>query len=490
MSEAFIPSTGIKERPRRPPVRRPANRLRRRSLQEKLTVMCGLVSALTVSLIAIFMLRFQEQAAKNTLRQRASELTASLESAAITAALADDFAVVIARMKELVSESPDLRYLVLTRADGRSFSVRDGRQWDENWLGGRWTPSAESPPEGEMVENEISGGSRVYHHTLRLHVSGQPWGWLHAGLSLEPYEASVSRLWQMTGLICGGTFLLSAFASYLLARNLTKPIRSLQQFAQRVAAGTLDSRIALKSDDEIGDLAESLNTMMDSLDHSQGKLRQSLQEQAALREKDVLLREIHHRVKNNMQMLASLMRLQARGSQDETTRKFFRESEARIRSMGLIHERLYQAENLATIHMPGYLETLTSELMRVGGGSQTLPQLRLEAEPISLGIDTALPCGLIVTELVQNALKYATAEGRPGLIIVGLRRNEDKSLTLVVKDFGPGLPADFDPGRCTSLGMRLVRLLTEQLHGSITHTDDQGLRVEINFRESIYRERL
>ena len=112
---------------------------------------------------------------------------------------------------------------------------------------------------------------------------------------------------------------------------------------------------------------------MASLSLSQEKLRQSLSEQAALREKDVLLREIHHRVKNNLQMLSSLMRLQSRTVEDEHTRGILRESEARIRSMGLIHERLYQSEHLSSIHMPDYLGTLTAELLSMAGGPPGAP---------------------------------------------------------------------------------------------------------------------
>jgi two-component sensor histidine kinase len=171
-----------------------------------------------------------------------------------------------------------------------------------------------------------------------------------------------------------------------------------------------------------------------------------------------------------------------------------RESEARIRSMGLIHERLYQSEHLSSIHMPDYLGTLTSELLSVAGGPNgARPRLLLGVAAIPLDIDTALPCGLIVTELVQNALKYAfpTPEAAAaGCLNVSLGRCGQGTLSLVVMDNGVGLPPGFDPSTSRSLGMRLVKMLADQLHGRMSLSHQGGLRVEIVFRESVYRERL
>jgi two-component sensor histidine kinase len=293
---------------------------------------------------------------------------------------------------------------------------------------------------------------------------------------------------EITGVVAGGTFLLAALASYLLARHITEPIRSLQRFAHRVAAGAPAARVDIRSGDEIGDLAESINTMITSLALSQERLRQSLEEQSTLREKDILLREIHHRVKNNMQMLSSLMRLQARRASTTEAQQILRESEARIRSMGLIHEKLYQSESISAIDMHGYLKTLTDEILRMAGGPGSR-EIRIEIGNVALGLDTALPCGLIVTELVQNSLKYAFPDGRDGVILIRLTRI-GQQFSLLVWDNGIGFPDDAKPTRGNSLGMRLVRMLTDQLHGELSMDGRQGTRVEITFEEPEYRERL
>jgi two-component sensor histidine kinase len=454
--------------------------------------MGGIVAAVTVGILAAFMLKFQGRAIKNDLEDRAQAIGRDLQAPAITAALADDYAVIIEAMKERLLATSEARYIVLSLRDGRAFVVERPQQWREQTLKGPdWQP-ADTDRGGRLTRTELAGG-RVFHASMPIHAAGQPWGWIHVGLALEHYEASLRGLWQITGLVCGGTFLLAGLASFVCARNLTQPIRAVQQFAQRVAAGTLSTRLDLHTHDEIGDLAESLNTMMTSLSLSQEKLRHSLSDQASLREKDVLLREIHHRVKNNMQMLSSLMRLQSRTVEDDKTRAILRESEARIRSMGLIHERLYQSENLSSIHLPGYLGTLTEELISMAGPPGSRPRLQLGVAPFSLGLDTALPCGLIVTELVQNALKYAfpgPGAAMRGHIAVSLGRNHDGTLSLVVMDDGVGVPPGFDPLAGRSLGMRLVKMLADQLHGRVLFSGEGGVRVEVNFRESIYRERL
>lgn len=465
----------------------------RPSLQRKLTYLCGTVAAVTVAILAVFMLKSQGRAIKNDLAQTAESLGRDLQTPAITAALAEDYAVVIEAMKHRILETRDVRYLVLSRPDGRAYVVERPQRWREQSLvGPDWQP--QGPPDGGRLTRTELSDTRVFHASMPVQAAGQPWGWIHVGLALEHYEASVRSLWQITALVCGGTFLLTGLASFVCARNLTQPLRAVQQFAQRVASGTLNTRLDLRSDDEIGDLAESLNTMMASLSLSQEKLRLSLSEQAALREKDVLLREIHHRVKNNLQMLSSLMRLQSRTVEDDHTRGILRESEARIRSMGLIHERLYQSEHLSSIHMPDYLGTLTAELLSMAGGPPgTRPRLQLGVAAIPLDIDTALPCGLIVTELVQNSLKYAfpgPAAAAAGHIAVSLGRDGQGSLSLVVMDDGVGLPPGFDPLACRSLGMRLVKMLADQLHGQMSLRSEGGVRVEIIFRESVYRERL
>jgi len=220
------------------------------------------------------------------------------------------------------------------------------------------------------------------------------------------------------------------------------------------------------------------------------KIKESMGQEASLREKETLLREIHHRVKNNMQILSSLIRLQVRQADSEHLKDVLCESEARIRSMGLLHEKLYQSDSVSDIDLHGYLRTLTNEILRMNNRSGAKVEIRLAVEDIRLGLDTALPCGLIVTELVTNSMKYAFPDRRDGVILVAVSCAGEGEHSLVVWDNGVGFPADFDISKSKSLGMRLVNMLTAQLNGQVVTTGDRGTRTELRFKESQYKRRI
>ena len=201
---------------------------------------------------------------------------------------------------------------------------------------------------------------------------------------------------------------------------------------------------------------------------------------ASLAEKEVLLKEIHHRVKNNLQIVSSLIDLQASETADETVREMFRECRNRVRSMAMIHERLYSAEDLARIDMAQYLSTLTNDLARSYAFSSPHRGLRLEVDQVFLDVERAIPCGLIVNELVSNALKYAFESEAVGEIVVRLTP-ESGGLELTVSDNGVGFPAEVDYRDTQSLGLRLVNSLVHQLDGEIDMPAGEGTSFVILF---------
>jgi PAS domain S-box-containing protein len=188
---------------------------------------------------------------------------------------------------------------------------------------------------------------------------------------------------------------------------------------------------------------------------------------ASLKEKEVLLKEIHHRVKNNLQIVSSLLYLQSRKTSDDQALCVLRESQARVRSMALIHEKLYQCDDLANIDLADYVRSLTTYLLNSYGAAYHRVNLRINVESTPLGLDRAIPCGLIINELVSNALKYAFPDGRHGEILVDLLRDGEGKLILVVKDDGVGLPENLDIADAPSLGLQLVGTLVKQLDGTI-----------------------
>ena len=202
---------------------------------------------------------------------------------------------------------------------------------------------------------------------------------------------------------------------------------------------------------------------------------------ASLSEKETLLREIHHRVKNNLQIIASLLYLQSEGAQDEETQKLFQESRDRIKSMAIVHEKLYRTTELARVELKSYLESLTSYLLRSYAAEAHGVSLELRAEGIMLGIDIAVPCGLIVNELVSNALKHAFTGRKKGVVTITASFDGAGSARLTVADDGWGIPGDRDLLKAETLGMRLVDNLVKQLHGTIEITGGRGTCVALTF---------
>ena len=259
----------------------------------------------------------------------------------------------------------------------------------------------------------------------------------------------------------------------------------------------------------------SLNIMAD-LDRQRKELDKSLQE------KEALIREVHHRVKNNMQVISSLLKLQSYHIEDPALKAIFKDSENRIKSMALVHERLYRTEDLAHIDFGEYIKNLAVDIFHSFGANASHVRLRVDAEGISLPIDTAIPCGLIINELITNALKYAFpfGQGRPGdrkgELAIEMKRieklsiddrqltiknqlpetnnqeltilnpqssidNPQSSIELIVRDNGIGMPEDLDFKTAHSLGLNLVTSLAKQIRGEVKLNREGGTEWRIKF---------
>ena len=211
--------------------------------------------------------------------------------------------------------------------------------------------------------------------------------------------------------------------------------------------------------------------------------------QVSLREKETLLREIHHRVKNNMQVISSLFNLQAGHIKDEAARTMLKEGQLRVRSMALIHEKLYQARDLSKIEFASYLQSLSANLFQFFRVDPGRVRVETDLEQVHLDINTAVPCGLLVNELISNALKHAFPGGRKGTVRVRLRREKDGSMKLRVADDGVGFPEALDFRRSESFGLQIVDLLVGQLEATIELDRKNGTAFTIAFRELDYKAR-
>ncbi len=229
---------------------------------------------------------------------------------------------------------------------------------------------------------------------------------------------------------------------------------------------------------EIGDRKLFLAIARDITEHK----RAEDQIKASLREKEVLLREIHHRVKNNLQVVSSLLNMQARNAKDKNTIEILSEARDRIKTMSLIHSQLYESRDLAEINMKGFVDLLLGQLLQSYpvGDTRITPVVRADDYPFPISV--AVPVGLIINELLSNALKHAFVGRDEGKIEVSLTASEGGGIHLTVGDDGAGLPPGFDINESKTLGLRLVKILTEdQLQGTLEVTSDGGATFEIEF---------
>ena len=253
--------------------------------------------------------------------------------------------------------------------------------------------------------------------------------------------------------------------------------------------GTVETRWCRK-DGEIRDILLS-SVPLDPGDWNRGVTFSALditerkqaedKQKALLREKDVLLAEVHHRVKNNMQVITSLLNLQAEEITDSATRILLEESRNRIQSMALVHEQLYRSREYASIDFAGYVNQLTSTLFSMYQVESSDVQFIGPAEGVNLDLERAIPCGLLLNELITNSLKYAFPQGRKGKVWIRLSP-KNGVMVLNVGDDGIGLPDNFDIRNTKSLGLQLVNLLVEHdLQGNISHEKKKGTQYCIKF---------
>lgn len=293
-------------------------------------------------------------------------------------------------------------------------------------------------------------------------------------------RAMDERLQRYAGIVAL-VMLIATLAAFLLSSSLqpmiADPILHLVDTAKTVSEQKDYSvRATPKSQDELGLLVDSFNEMLAQIHQHEEVLK------ASLREKEVLLKEIHHRVKNNLQVISSLLNLQSGTVTEPAMLAMFTESQNRIKSMALIHERLYQSKDLAKIDFSEYVRNLTNHLYRSYVANANLIKLNLHVENIHLNVDTAIPCGLMINELVSNALKYAFPHGQKGEIGISLARQPGEQLVLIVRDNGVGLPQDLDIKSSKSLGLKLVNILTKQLKGNLDYQVENGTVFKLTFQ--------
>jgi PAS domain S-box-containing protein len=230
--------------------------------------------------------------------------------------------------------------------------------------------------------------------------------------------------------------------------------------------------------DSTGNPKRIVGTLRDRTDraNAEKKIKESLEE------KEILLKEIHHRVKNNLMIISSLLNLQSSYIKDKASQDVFKESQNRAKSMALIHEKLYQSTDFKRIDFGDYISSLATKLFHTYNADPSLIKLKINAENILLDINTAIPLGLIVNELITNSLKHAFPDGKPGKINVNFHTQDDH-YEFTVEDNGIGFPEDLDYQNTDSLGLQLINSLTSQIDGEIELDRNKGTEFKIKFPE-------
>jgi len=232
--------------------------------------------------------------------------------------------------------------------------------------------------------------------------------------------------------------------------------------------------------------ASHITTVLNNIELMEEQLRIENEIRKSLDEKLILVKEIHHRVKNNLQIISSLLHMQSIGVKDPILLDVLKESENRVQSMSLVHEKLYQSDLMATIDFNEYISSLAERLIQTYSVQSDI-ELEIDAEPLMLSINTAIPCGLIVNEILTNSIKYAFPGNRYGKILIKMKVSEN-DVELTISDNGVGLPVDFDPSKVKSLGMKLIRVLTDQIDGELEVDRKGGTSYKLFFSESAQRE--
>ncbi|MFP4638731.1 MAG: sensor histidine kinase [Spirochaetaceae bacterium] len=326
-------------------------------------------------------------------------------------------------------------------------------------------------------------------------------GELRIQADLARLRRQVTRRLSVIALSSAAQVFVVAFLILLLVQRLiVRPLRRTAEFVRSIelseepgVALTLPGREpSRRGSDELDEIASSINQMKQRLAQTYGELNSAKDRlHAAVEEKNILLRELYHRTKNNMQVIISMLAIKAAGASDNPEiEELVRNTEARIYAMSLVHEKLYESQDLSRVDMREYIEELTVFLTdSLANG--TAPRVEIDVPNIALLFDTAIPCGIIVTELVSNAVQYAFSAPGSGTIAVGLRREEAGRMQLTVADDGGGLPEDFDPRADAGMGLKSVYSIAEhQLGGTVQVERGAGVRWLVAFPESLYAERV
>lgn len=475
------------------------------SLKLKLTIVTTLLIAL-ISLFVYFYFPNKFQEDRLVSLQEKANAVAKIAAYGVSSGLYfEDYKSSEQEIEELI-KNEEIRYVVIFKDDSLFYEyntfiavLNDYKNVDGEMISKKWDIMKSYAP---------------------ILIANKKIGDIYVGYSLKPVFAKIDELRKNIGLVSLILFLIGAIAVYFIGKIFTKPLTKIVGAVLKITEGDLTQRLEVKSNDEVGLLANSFNEMiekisatneeMDSINKEletrvkdrtrelegalkslQGENKQrknaELKISKSLNEKEVLLKEIHHRVKNNLQIISSLLFFQSKNITDPEMLEMFRDGQNRVKSMALIHEKLYQSGDLANVDFKEYVKKLTNFLFQSYSVPQTKIRFKNNVQQFVLGVDTAVPCGLIINELVSNSLKHAFKGAESGEIKIDMGFDENNKLLLIISDNGKGIPEGFNVKESESLGLRLVNNLTTQLNGRVEFINRNGTTVRFVFQNPVMK---
>ncbi len=478
----------------------------------KIVLWGWLITITTILIVYLYIIPLQKNIAVERMDNEASDIASSILVANQSALITDEYSLVVEHCQKVVRDSKSIVYIIITKKNGFSLIyTKDG--WNTKNLSGMWLPDSTNL-KGRIEYSPIIN-KEVFHKSVEFSYLGIFWGYLHVGLSLEKYHADVDEMQSYMTKYTILTGLIGFIISLFLAKRITKPILVLDQTTKRIAGGDINARATIKTGDEIESLARSFNLMTDSLQTAQENLEQKVKERTklleetnealtnevvertkietvlkrSLEEKDVLIKEIHHRVKNNLQIVTSLLNMQSKSIKDEKSLAIFKESQTRIKSMALVHEKLYQTKAFSRINIAEYINNLVGYINQTYSNNDLNIRIIYDMDNIELPIDASVPLGLIINELLINSFKYAFSSNRVSMenvINIRAKKLNAESIFFEVSDNGIGMPDNFDIETSHSLGLKLVTNLCQQLNTTLKIESENGVKFSFAIDQGEY----
>ncbi len=481
------------------------------SLKVKLTsIITILLGIFSLFIFIYFPQKFEEEQLKS-LNEKVNSIAKITSYGVSSGVFFEDYEASSEEIEALI-KTETIKYVLILKDDSLYYKYKKS--------------TADSCGFDNINSDYISESMEILKSHAPITMSEEKIGDIYIGYSLKRVNAKIAELENSIGLVSIILFVFGSLVVYLIGYYFTLPLSKIFETVNIISEGDLKQRSSVTTNDEVGYLAESFNEMLDKIENTNVEMEQinneleqrvhdrteeledtlrtleitlvSLKKEnevrknaekeisESLKEKEVMLKEIHHRVKNNLQVVSSLLFFQSKKISDPKTLEIFRDGENRVKSMALIHEKLYKADDLANIDFHEYVKNLSSFLFQSYGVDQHKFKFRNDVKDVKLGIDTAVPCGLIINELVTNSFKHGFKGFDSGEIKITMHHIENK-LVLEVCDTGKGMPKDFNVDKTDSLGLRLVNNLTIQLNGKVEYSSHNGTKVKLVFDDPKYR---